>query len=282
METSIEKNHIMLLKLMGLVTTMIALTFIIFNLVSESIPNDLSISSSFLRQTDTFDSNHNHQSRILVNQEESNDNVTHVHQSRILVHKEGESNVHIDGRPFPLENITDLSSLWIVPIRFVGPSAFGKVPDPVGAFRCELFASLTLPSLMAAINNPPPKTTISVVFVNASEISEPTCAKVIQNSIKILGNRLKFSSSCEDYINKYQLKEDLLFVTRFDSDDAIGPDTLLEIHRTFTTSKVPIGIISPFWGNLWYPSEGEGDCGQMIYCVNFQFFKRLVFERLNL
>ena len=66
----------------------------------------------------------------------------------------------------------------------------------------------------------------------------------------------------------FTIKEDVLFITRFDSDDAVGPRVFVETHAAFMKTKFPLAIISPFYGNLWYPFAGDNSaspCGQMIY-----------------
>lgn len=179
---------------------------------------------------------------------------------------QGESNVHISGSPLRMRDTSKYSSLWLVPIRFVGPTAFSPKANPVGALRCELFSRLTLKSLVWAISPPPPRTRIEIILINQTAILEPTCAKVITRAQKLLKNQLHFAPDTESYLQLFApLKEDVLFITRFDSDDAVGPRVFIETHAAFMKTKFPLAIISPFYGNLWYPFAGDGSCGQMIY-----------------
>lgn len=159
------------------------------------------------------------------------DNVIPPPKSRNLNNDEGgESNVRISGDSLPMSDISTLTSLWLIPIRFVGPTAFSQEVNPVGVLRCELFARLTLQSLAAVIKSPPPRTRIKVILINASAIIEPTCAKVIERTQQTLGQALSFASSPETYIGQFTLNEDLLFISRFDSDDAVGPQVILDTY----------------------------------------------------
>jgi hypothetical protein len=166
--------------------------------------------------------------------------------------------------------VNDLKSLWVVPIRFVGETAFNSSVDAAGAFRCELFDTLTLPSLVAAVKNPPPNTKIAIVLINSSSILEPTCMRVIETTKSLLGNHLSFGDNIfapMNYMSEFSFDVDLIYVSRFDSDDAIGPNTFISIHNTFVNAQIPMSILSPFWGNLWFPSKGDENhkCGHMIY-----------------
>ena len=177
----------------------------------------------------------------------------------------GDNNVRIDGLPMPMRDVNAQTSLWLIPIRFVGPTAFSPQANPVGVLRCELFARLTLPSVVAAVNNPPPRTRVRVIFINDSAIAEPTCAKIIEKTKKLLGDKMSFDTDTHTFLRKFTLTEDLLFITRLDSDDAVGPNVLIDIHSAFVKASMPTAILSPFTGNLYYPFAGNGSCGQMIY-----------------
>lgn len=197
----------------------------------------------------------------------------------------GDNNVRIDGLPMPMRDISSVSSLWLIPIRFVGPTAFSAQPNPVGELRCQIFARLTLPSIVAAVSNAPPKTRVRVVLINDSVITEPTCARVVNQAKKDLGSKLGFGSDTQKFLSQFTLDEDVLFISRFDSDDGVGPDILKDIHSTFLKANLPVAILSPFYGNLWYPFAGNGSCGQMIYNAmvrKFPIFQTHAYDKAQL
>lgn len=167
-----------------------------------------------------------------------------------------------------LRNFSSQTSMFMIAIRFMGEIAFKKTPNPTAALRCEIFARITLPALIAATNNAPPRTKIKIVFINSSAILEPTCARVVTKSRNMLGRRLYFSATNLTYMEHADMDHDLLFFARLDTDDGFGPDVLPEIHRQFIQSQLPVAVLSPFYGNLWYPTAGESDCGDFIYNIN--------------
>jgi hypothetical protein len=171
-----------------------------------------------------------------------------------------------------LRNLSTVSSQFLVAIRFIGPLALDPEPSPTAALRCEIFSRITLPSLIAATNNAPARTKMKIIFINSSEILEPTCKRVVQKSKNMLGRRLYFSNSTLTYMEHADLDHDLLFFARLDTDDSFGPDVCVEIHRQFIQSSLPIAILSPFYGNLWYPTAGDSDCGDMIYNINIKLY----------
>jgi hypothetical protein len=57
-----------------------------------------------------------------------------------------------------LRNISSISSLFMIVIRFMGSIAFEPQHNPTAAIRCEIFSRITLPALIAATNNAPPRT----------------------------------------------------------------------------------------------------------------------------
>jgi len=167
-----------------------------------------------------------------------------------------------------LRNISSISSLFMIVIRFMGSIAFEPQHNPTAAIRCEIFSRITLPALIAATNNAPPRTKMKIVFINASAVLEPTCARVVNKARNQLGRRLYFSASNSTYMEHTDMDHDLLFFARLDTDDSFGPDVLPEIHRQFLQSQLPIAVLSPFYGNLWYPTAGDSDCGDIIYNIN--------------
>jgi hypothetical protein len=164
-------------------------------------------------------------------------------------------NTKINGESFPLIDTDKLTSLWIIPIRFIGPTAFDSKSNPIGATRCEIFEKLTLPSLLQALEYPPsPHVKISIVIINASVILEPTCHEVIIKTKSLLKEKLSFANDVFSYINQFELTQDIIFFSRLDTDDAIGKYTFRDIYNTFMQSQLPFAVLSPFWGNLWYPT----------------------------
>jgi len=171
------------------------------------------------------------------------------------------------GISFPLEIREETSNLYIIGLRFVGPTAFLPTENPSGAIRCQIFSKVTLPSLVAL--KIPPRSTVNIVLINSSAILEPTCASVIDKTRSLLGKRLFFANSTKSYYTNFNLDADYIFYSRLDTDDAIHPSTLNTIHGNFINSGMPFAILSPYFGNLWYPTEGS-DCGQIIYNTNLR------------
>ena len=58
------------------------------------------------------------------------------------------------------------NSLFIVALRFIGPTAFKQIENPNGAVRCEIFSKVTLPSLVSAMRELPARSIMNVVLIN--------------------------------------------------------------------------------------------------------------------
>ena len=121
-----------------------------------------------------------------------------------------------------LRNITSISSMFMIVIRFMGQIAFEPEHNPTAALRCEIFARITLPGLIAATNNAPPRTKMKIVLINSSAVLEPTCARVVLKAKNQLGRRLYFSASNATYMEHTDMSHDLLFFARLDTDDRCG------------------------------------------------------------
>jgi len=96
--------------------------------------------------------------------------------------------------------------------------------------------------------------------------------KVIDETKQLLGDNLYFSETTAAYLKLFPLQvnqADYLFYCRLDTDDAFHPKTFMQIHRNFINSAMPFGILSPYYGNLWYPTAGKG-CGDIIYNTNLR------------
>jgi hypothetical protein len=138
---------------------------------------------------------------------------------------------------------------------------------------------------VAAVANAPPKTRVRVVLINDSVITEPTCSRIIDQTKRLLGNKLAFGSDTQSFLAQFTLDEDVLFISRFDSDDGVGPDILKDIHSTFMRTGYPVGILSPFYGNLWYPFAGNGSCGQIVFNAmvrKFPIFQTHAYDKAQL
>jgi len=82
---------------------------------------------------------------------------------------------------------------------------------------------ITLPALIAATNNAPPRTKIKIVLINSSVILEPTCMRVVIKARNQLGRRLYFTETNSTFIEHADFTHDLLFFARLDTDDSFGP-----------------------------------------------------------
>ena len=185
------------------------------------------------------------------------------------------------GLNFPMHGRGDgeaSSSLMIIGIRFVGPSAFDRRENAIGAIRCEIFARVTLPALVKTIKSetaPKKKwARLHVVLINDSAILEPTCARVVANSQRLLGDKLSFASSTRMYFSQSLATtledSDYVYFSRLDTDDAFLPSTPAAIHSAFAISGMPFAIISPYWGNLYYLPAGNDSCGEISYNTNLR------------
>ena len=162
-----------------------------------------------------------------------------------------------------------MTSMFVVGLRFIGPTAFAPKVNAAGAVRCEIFSTVTLPALALAIKELPPKTTVNIVLINQTAILEPTCVKVIDKTKSILGDRLHFSNTDDTYYTMFPLDDDYIFFSRLDTDNAFHPSTFKAIHANFMNSGMPFAVLSPYFGNLWYPTAGD-KCGNMIYNTNLR------------
>ena len=186
----------------------------------------------------------------------------------LIIHYVVHINCNIEtGMSFPLDTRDKSSNLFIIGLRFIGPTAFQPAENPSGAIRCQIFSKVTLPSLVAL--NIPIRSTLNIVLINESVILEPTCMKVIEKARSLLGKRLYFADSTKTFYTNFNLDADYIFYSRLDTDDAMHPKTLSSIHDNFMNSGMPFAVLSPYFGNLWYPTEGTG-CGEILYNTNLR------------
>ena len=113
---------------------------------------------------------------------------------------------------------------------------------------------ITLPALIAATNNAPPRTKIKIILINSSVILEPTCMRVVIKARNQLGRRLYFTETNSTFLEHADFTHDLLFFARLDTDDSFGPGTVSpSVWNTYSLSTHYYHRLSSPTISLSYP-----------------------------